>query len=505
MSKRKSKTTHQAAYLGFVFSTSECGVAALSTAGKEAYASTPMEGRVTWRGWPAHYLQQVPEMLLSVLSQLQRQGWTFDKPGHLSQSWRQHDLAVLGKDHQPLIPAPSWECHAAVEETRILNQRVPGFAESVGRVEERFVAPKLPWVLNQLPGLQREVRRVMLSGDWCAGMLTGKWRLGASDAVCNGLLDQTTKKLARAALQAANSQFEGRLDPRWFPEVIGSREIVGLVRESESACWAGVTRLLAGWQVATFLGDNQATAAGCGVADPETLVISLGTSGTVNRVCSPALALRGKAARFEYWDQRLLLLMLARCASWYNMFRRSYAEGRELDALNEIALQADVGKLRLVSPPPAKIADDASYSWPELKGLASNEQVGSIQLSIAAELLKLTKTMLREVPGGEPITRFVLTGGLAQAPLVREVLYTGLRALVSDAAIQQSSRRGPLAFKTDALGALFNAQMAAGLDLPSIVGQSVQRRDCEAPRPRAQAALSQKLAALRIGERPGRL
>lgn len=498
MSESKQKSTHQAAYLGLVFSTSECGAAVVSATGKESYASTPMEGRVTWRGWPAHYLQHVPEMLSIVLGRLQKEGWTFDRPGYLSQAWRQHDLAVLGQDGQPLIPAPSWECNGAVDETEILNHKVPEFAATVGRIEERFVAAKLPWALRQVPGLRPKVKHVMLSGDWSAGMLTGRWRLGASDGVCNGLLNQTTKRFARPQIRAANSRLDGCLDPRWFPDVIGSGDVVGRVCQSQNASWSDITRLLNDWRVVTFLGDNQATAAGCGVADRNTLVISLGTSGTINRVCSRESQLRGKAAQFEYWNQRLLLMMLGRCASWYKIFRKGYAEGRDLDALNQMALKAEIARLRQVSPPPAKVTDDASFSWPELKSLTLNEQIGSVQFSIAVELLKLTKAMLREVRSDDSMDRFVLTGGLAQAQLVRDVLYVGLRTMAPDAAIQLSSRRGPLAFKTDALGALFNAQIGAGMKLPEIVAKAVQRKDCDEPKPKTRAALQARLAAAGI-------
>jgi len=53
---------------------------------------------------------------------------------------------------------------------------------------------------------------------------------------------------------------------------------------------------------------------GSGLADRETLVLSLGSSGTVIRRCRPDAQLRGNAARFEYFEDSLLLEMLADCA-----------------------------------------------------------------------------------------------------------------------------------------------------------------------------------------------
>ena len=457
-----ARTRHQAATIGFVFSTGECGVAAQSVDGKQAYAGTPMDGKALWRGWPSHYLQHVPEMMSGVLAELQGKGWSFDKPGYLSQSWRQHDLAIVDKDNTPLLPALSWECNGAKRETRILNREVADLRETVGRIEERFVASKLPWALAQLPSLKRAVHQVMLSGDWVAGMLTGDWALGASDAVCNGLLDQQTKELASRVLKRAGTHLDGRLKPSWFPPVIRSDAVVGRVRSSHEPSWNAVTRLLKGWRVVTTLGDNHATAAGCGAADYETVVLSLGTSGTVNRVCPPTAKLRGQASQFEYWDDRLLLMMLAKCAAWYNLFKQAYEPTRSFAELNDLGQTAPCAKIRLVSPPPESVNQSNDYCDPQLAKMDSAIRTASVQFSIAYQMLRLSGQMLREVrrPAVEP-RRFVLTGGLVQAPLIRATLATGLRLMRPHAEVMLSNRTGALAYKTDALGARYNAMAAA--------------------------------------------
>ena len=59
--------------------------------------------------------------------------------------------------------------------------------------------------------------------------------------------------------------------------------------------------------------------------DFETMVISAGTSGTINRVCRANVPLAGNAACFEYYKNRLLLMMLADCCKWYDRFVAQFA------------------------------------------------------------------------------------------------------------------------------------------------------------------------------------
>lgn len=483
----------QAQYIGFVFSTTECGVAVRNEQGFGAYASVPMEARATWQGWPAHYLEHVPHMLMAVFAKLQKQGWSFSRPGYLSQSWRQHDLAILDADDNPLIPAPSWECNGAVEEIRILKLEVPSLIRSVGRVEPRFAVAKLPWVLRMEPALKPRIQRVMFSGDWVSGMLTGKWRLSTSDALCNGLLDQRSRTLATDELRKAKRVLGGRIDPGWFPDTIASSEVVGRVRLRRDRGWDALTRLLRGWNVVASLGDNQATAAGSGTADHNTIVISLGTSGTVNRACEVGATLRGKALNFEYWDDRLLLMMLPACGAWYDRFRKTYESGIAPRELNEVADRPDLTRLQRIHPPtPTGQLRDLQ----KLSAMPRAERIASIQCSIALELLDRCRTMLSEVRKPRtPVERFVLTGGLAQSPLIRHALCHGLGLLTPGAAVLLNSHRGALAYKTDALGAIYNATMAhSGMTLRDLIERESHPQRCHRARDSNRARLESFLA-----------
>ena len=239
--------------LGLVFSTTECGIAALgadpavadadpavadahaAVAGAhpavadahpaEAYVKLPMRGATEWHGAPGFDLTHVPHLLSELLDQLRTAGWDLSQPGYLSQAWRQHDLVVVDRGGEPLLPALSWQANQGAAQAERLNA-VTGLAQAVGAVEPRFVAAKLPWLWAAAAAagqpLSDRAHRAMLSGDWLAGRLTGKWRLSASDALCNGLLRQADKSLATDELRQADQLLGGGLDPALFPPVIAT-------------------------------------------------------------------------------------------------------------------------------------------------------------------------------------------------------------------------------------------------------------------------------------------
>ena len=477
--------------LGLVFSTTECGIAAIGADAAEAYVKLPMRGATEWHGAPGFDLTHVPTMLAELLDQLRAAGWDLSRSGYLSQAWRQHDLVVVDHQGEPLLPALSWQANQGADLAERLNT-IPGFRQAVGIVEARFVAAKLPWVWATAAAAGQPLahtHRAMLSGDWLAARLTGNWRLSASDALCNGLLRQADKSLATAELREADQLLGGGLDPALFPPVIASDGVVGTVDTTAPGAtpgggpWRKLAAALEGWQVAAALGDNQASAAGCGAAEHDTVVVSLGTSGTVNHPVPPptaappddsddtdadstaSIAPAPAILGFEYWQDRLRLLMLPDCAAWYEGFLRdsgiaataAAAPAPDHAALNRLAAEGVADAIRLADGLPS----------PQLAALPAPAQVASTQTSIALEMLRLLRHMIATAE--QPVTRVVLTGGLSRAPLIRAVLQAGVRAILGDGATTlQNARGGDLAFKTDALGALINADAAA-------TGQPVNR------------------------------
>ncbi|MEK6248515.1 MAG: FGGY family carbohydrate kinase, partial [Planctomycetales bacterium] len=373
MAKNRSNT---ATWCGFDLSTTGLAVGVRSSTGKEAYVNTKIRGANRWNRQPAFFLEQVPGMILSLLKSLTENGWQFHRTT-LSFAVRQHDMAVLDRHGELLMPALSWQCNAAEKQVKQLRDQ--GAEAIVGRIEERFILPKLMWVLHTTGTLRRSISEVTTTGDWIARMLTGKSRLSTSDAISNGLLVQQTKKLAEGVMRKA------KLNPKWFPKVIQSGRPVGRVTDHKTQGadddWMKVKEILKGAQVIAGLGDNHATGVGCGLEEKAygTIVVSAGTSGTVNRVCPSTVPLAGNAACFEFYQDRMLLMMLADCCSWYDSFVSQYASryADRLDELNSLAGRASLQNIRRI------LAGDGGVTYPpNWRSLSPGERAASTQFSI---------------------------------------------------------------------------------------------------------------------------
>ena len=470
--------------VGIDESTTKTGIGVRSAGGRQAYASIDNRGATRWHGQPAFELAELPGMIADVLGALADGkaakdstdpiAWSFGGSGALSFSVRQHDMVLLGDDDRPLIPALSWQCNAASAEVAAL--RSAGVEATVGRIEERFILPKLMWALAQEPALRSKVRRVMTTGDWAAYMLTGKCRLSTSDALSNGLLVQGSKQLAADVIAKAG------LDPGWFPEVIQSGRVVGKTRSADAlpSEWAAVGASLAGWSVVAGLGDNHATGVGCGgLVDDATIVVSAGTSGTINRRVRPACTLRGKASCFEFYDDRWLLMMLADCAAWYERFVATQAGGKRYAELNELAAAADLAKVRRVRHSPSEAEDRRETFPPEWNSMSLGEKVASTQMSIVTELLALAHAMLAEADGAPAVTRFVLTGGLSQSPFFQQAFAAGVAAIAPGADVLVGAQSDELSYQTAAYGALINALLPArGGDLAAVCRELCPLKPC---------------------------
>jgi len=441
-------------HLGFDLSTTALSVGGRTEGGQEVFTSMPIRGAATWNRQPAFDLQYVASMILILLGKLGEQGWEFTPDGALSFSVRQHDMVLLDKNGNVIMPALSWQCVAASAQVARLKKL--GVETVVGNLAERFILPKLMWTLEVMDESTKNAVQVMTTGDWITLMLTGNARLSTSDAMSNGLLDQQTKKLAVSVLKQAG------LNPKWFPEVIQSGEIVGTVQALPSQetgnIWDDIKRCLAGWKVIAPLGDNHAGAVGCGLADSGTIVFSTGTSGTVVRMCAMDATLTGQTAQFEYYLHRLLLLMLARCCAWYEDFKKQWAPNLTYKELDDMAM-----KVRFEDYICINVGADGREIYPEnWEKIPLDVKVASVQASISAALIKLVGIMLTEVRGAAPITRVVLTGGLSQSPFFRQIFKNALFAVNPDLQLLISDRQGPLASQAATFGALINAMVGAG-------------------------------------------
>jgi len=451
MSEKKIATN-----LGWDISTTATAAGVRSANREEGFASVPVKGAIEWKGQPAFDLDQLPGQMLEVLEILQGQGWEFSPveagtEKRTSCAVRQHDMVLAGDNFSPLMPALSWQCNVAEEQVCKLNA-MEEVRQEVGVVEPRFILPKLCWAIETWGALNQQIKTVMTTGDWILARLTGVGSLSTSDALSNGLLNQQTRELACAAMRMAGINYG------WFPPVVRSGHVVGGINSGLAyGDWEKIARMLEGWEGVAGLGDNHATGVGCGLAKRDTVVVSAGSSGTINRMCLPGDQLAGCASCFEYYNERLLLLMLADCAVWYERFVETLNTNKSYEQLNKEAWRATVSYLRRVGH-----TDGEGEVYPDQWQITTSlpTKVASTQYSIVVELLLLVKQMLAEVKGKENwIQKFVLTGGLSQSRFFQQVFEAGISLLDEKATVLRSARTGPLAYQTAAYGAVLNSML----------------------------------------------
>jgi hypothetical protein len=224
--------------------------------------------------------------------------------------------------------------------------------------------------------------------------------------------------------------------------------------------------------------------------DFETIVVSAGTSGTINRVCPANAPLVGNAACFEFYHDRMLLMMLADCCKWYDRFISRFAPeyADRLDDLDAEIEQADISEFRRV----IHRAGKETYE-PDWDQLSTGQQAASTQLSIMLELLLRTRDMLAEVKGSKTlVSRYVLTGGLSQSRFFQKVFSTGVQLLDPQAKVLINARKGPLRYQTAAYGALLNAMRPADKEA---VGKLCPTRGAARPSPALKKQLQYWLRA----------
>ena len=122
MKDSSNTPSRQATFLGADLSTTALSVGVRGANGDEDFVSIEMVGATCWHDQPGFHLEQLPLMMSAALEMLQQRAWHFGVPGSLSFSVRQHDMVLLDRTHQPLLPSLSWECHVAQQEVVELEQ-----------------------------------------------------------------------------------------------------------------------------------------------------------------------------------------------------------------------------------------------------------------------------------------------------------------------------------------------------------------------------------------------
>ena len=185
-----------------------------------------------------------------------------------------HGLVLLDADGAVLRPAILWNDQRTGVQCDAITERVgtDAVVDHTGNpILPGFTAPKIEWVRTQEPDVYDQATGFLLPKDYLRYRLTGAQATEVSDASGTSLFDVEQRRWSEAMCEAV------RVPEAWRPRVTESAAVSARVH----AAAAEATGLPEGTPVVGGAGDQAAQAVGTGVVEPDTAVVTLGTSGVV--------------------------------------------------------------------------------------------------------------------------------------------------------------------------------------------------------------------------------
>ena len=391
-------------------------------------------------------------------------------------SGQQHGCVALDASDRPVHPAKLWcdtECATeAAALSAALGRRVPA----------GFTAPKLPWLRTHRPDAFARIRRVMLPHDWVNLRLTGDAFTDAGDASGTGWLDVAARTYGRAAMDAVDPGLHA-----WVPPIVPADAVAGALR-AESAAELG---LPAGISVAPGSGDNMMSALGAGAVDHGTLVVSLGTSGTVfGAADGPVIDPEGLVAAFcDATGRWLPLVCTMNCTVVTEEVRAAFDLPH--DRLTELAAAEPPGAHGVSFLP--YLQGERTPDWPHATGALLGIRPGLMRPGVVyrAALEGATFALLHGARRlgalGVPASELRVVGGASLNPLWRQVLADAFGAPLRFPAEPESAALG---------AALQGAAVASGARVAEFVRAHPPAMHPAGvhPRPEAAAATAEAFA-----------
>jgi len=194
----------------------------------------------------------------------------------LAVSGQQHGLVALDAERRVLRPAKLWNDVSSAAECEALTRELGGtkklFALTGNRMAPGFTGGKVRWLRVHEPQNFARLQLVLLPHEYVNLWLTGTATCEAGDASGTGWFDVRARAPSTAVCDAIAPGLS-----RMLPRLLAPGEPAGRLE----AAAAQALGLPPGLLVGSGSGDNMMAAIGAGAVAPGTLVMSLGTSGTV--------------------------------------------------------------------------------------------------------------------------------------------------------------------------------------------------------------------------------
>ncbi len=204
-------------------------------------------------------------------------------------SGQQHGFVPINSQGEVLAPVKLWcdtstskECNEITELFRSHRASLPGVAvkeptrELISQVGNPilpgYTASKILSFKKRTPELYSEMTHVLLPHDYLNYHLTGVIAMEPGDASGTGLLNIRSRRWHRELINAIDGELYNKLPP-----LRESNALLGTLLPEIAETYG----LPAGIPVAMGSGDNMMGAIGTGSLEPDTITMSMGTSGTL--------------------------------------------------------------------------------------------------------------------------------------------------------------------------------------------------------------------------------
>ncbi len=217
------------------------------------------------------------------------------EPRVIGLTGQMHSLVLLDDEGKVLRPAILWNDQRCYEETKIITEFLGGEEKTIEKlgnpVLTGFTAPKILWVKNNEPEIYKKAHYLLLPKDFIAWKLTGEYVTEPSDASGTSLYSVRDNAWCNEVFEIFS---DSKIKP---PKIVNSSSIVGQMSKSI------VTEI--GLEKPPYIvaggADNACAALGMNAFNAGSMVISVGTSGTViltNKEYIPDLT--GKVHTFRH-------------------------------------------------------------------------------------------------------------------------------------------------------------------------------------------------------------
>jgi xylulokinase len=421
-------------------------------------------------------------------------------PDAVGLSGQMHSAVVLGPEHAPLGPAILWNDQRTIRECAELRERLgDALARWTGNpVRTAFTATKILWLRRHDPDRYARLGAILLPKDFLRLRLTGILATDVTDASATGVLDVPNRRWSGDALEALE------IRRAWLPDVHESATLVSRV-DRRGARSSG---LVVGTPVAAGAGDQAAAALGSGAADPGTVLITLGTSATIQLPTTrPGSDPSGVFQTFchglpDTWQLLAAVLSGGGSLDWYHGLARvpeehaavAAAEGAAFERLCSMAAAVPPGAEGLIFLPHLT-GEAAPQLDPEARGAWFGLTRRHDQRHLARAVIEGVAFAVRGVVEAvealtDPARQIRVSGGASHAQIWLRTLADVLGRRITVAGTGDASARGAALLAVAAVTGQDPGALAAAW---ATAGRPIEPEPAAAARYEAQYAIFREL------------